>query len=137
MPSPDKTIPPWVDIAALPAPVDEVNLSVVFIIAAIISLVFFLAAYFWQRPRVKALRDLRRIRNQRHDPRQQLLSLRQVLQHALPLNQHQTPALSKMQQTRWQQFDHDLTQACFQANNPDNQTVERFILQARSWLKRY
>jgi len=135
MAAPEQISSPWVDIPALPAPVEATHLMTIFIGIAAVILCLTLVSYIWRRPRLVALRQLRNIQRQTPDARQQLFLIRRTLQQGLQTRQLHSTIVAPDRQRQWQQFCHDLVRCCYQAGTPTPQDVTRLRALARDWLR--
>lgn len=135
MSSPEKIQAPWIDIQALPVPVEEISITTILI--TILGLVLLLAIirYIWQQPRLIALRKIRHLQKQSYSSRQQLFLLQQALQQGLQVSQLQKKEFSSHRQSEWQAFCHMLVRCCYQAAPPANDDVIHLVTQARYWVK--
>ena len=135
MPAPEQLTGPWVNIQALPAPAEGMNMPLILFSAAGVVLLLVLLRYFWHRPKFSARRRIRRL-HQTADPRQQLFLLHQALQHGLQVQQLQHIKFEGLLQHDWQTFCHELLHLRFQVASPTSTDVMRLTQQARDWLKR-
>ena len=135
MPSPDKILIPWVDISDLPAPPHTVNVVTILLVSVCLLMLFLLARYLWQRPRLRALRQIHSISKHSSDTRQQLFLLHKTLQQGLQVNQLAHITFAPSHQDAWHRFCAELTQACYRPDTPDAHEVNRLATQARHWIK--
>ena len=117
-------------------PVEEISITAILIMIVAILMLLTLVRYVWQRPRFKALRQLRRIHQQANDTRQQLFLLNQTLQQGLQVSQLQKAVFESPLQHDWQMFCRDLIHYRYQTMPPERNDVTRLTTQARIWLKR-
>ena len=135
MPSPEKIQTPWIDIQALPAPVEEISISTILIAIVGLIILLTLIRYVWQQPKFKALRKIRRLRKQSYSSRQKLFLLKQTLQQGLQVSQLQKMNFDSSLQNEWRQFCHMLIRCCYQAADPASDDVIHLATQARYWIK--
>ena len=135
MPSPDKIQTAWVDIPALPAPVEEISILLIALNIGLVLIVLFALYYLWQQPKFRALRKIRSLHKQPYSSRQKLFLLNHALLQGLQVTQLQKLSFDSHQQSEWQAFCRQLVHFCYQESEPASEDVQHLASQASYWIK--
>jgi len=135
MPAPNKIQAAWVDIQALPAPVEEMSVILILLNISAVLILAFALYYLWQRPKFKALRKIRSLHKQPYSSRQKLFLLNHAILQGLQVTQLQKISFDSHQQPEWQEFYHKLVHCCYQASEPVNEDVLHLSSRASYWIK--
>ena len=126
----------WVDIVALPPP-DSDSLITWLTIISLSLVVSSLLIYLWRRRPVQiARRELKKlakqINNQQIDNKKLLQQAEQILCHRFHVAQL---SQAKFKSKAWAVYKLELTDACYQAQSPDQHQTRSLINSGRSFTR--
>lgn len=131
----------WQDILS-PLPPAPVSQWLVFAGLCLLGLVVIVVYVLWQqRPRQRALRELRQCARQlqqaQYDAKQLLTSMHRLLLQGLELNPATVLSRHHKREVFWELYYRQLQQYTFRAAAPSRDELARLLRQTHYWLRHY
>jgi hypothetical protein len=130
----------WVDILPPEVPVHSLEPLTVMVSVSLLIALITLGIYFYNRPRQRARRALRRLaydlRRSQVDIKPACFRIRQCLGEGFRQRRLQSVQLSHDYDVEWQIYLNRLTHCCFAAEPPTAAELESVIYEALDWLNK-
>jgi hypothetical protein len=130
----------WVDILPPEVPLHSVEPLTIMVSASLLVVLLVLGIFFYNRPRQRAKRALRRLvhdlRRSQVDIKPACFKIRQCLGEGFRQGRLQSVQLSHNHDVEWQIYLNRLTHCCFAAEPPTVAELESVIHEALDWLNK-
>lgn len=137
MTQPTAELTPWIDILPPPPPSSGLSLWLIAVLLVItVSVLFLLLRYWYTRPKLHALRQLKRITHDLnpHNTKPLAFAVAEALRVGFGVNQV-TQIAALVQQPQARLFCNELRRGCYQATAPSMDELNQWLQQARRLLQ--